>query len=170
MVLLVPLAATLVILALRYAFAPMLSAYLDGDASARRSQRALLSFNIPRGLAAAVIATVPLADGLVIPGFLDAMFLAILLTTLVSTVGIFLFYSPGARAPVRVPPSARLGIRARPAPPPASPPPPPRPRSSPLRPPSRPKPRLLHRRHPRPGRRCRRFPPAVRRPVPVEAL
>ena len=124
-VLLVPLAATLVILALRYAFAPMLSAYLDGDASARRSQRALLSFNIPRGLAAAVIATVPLADGLVIPGFLDAMFLAILLTTLVSTVGIFLFYSPGARAPVRVPPSARLGIRARPAPPPASPPPPP---------------------------------------------
>ncbi len=94
LVLLVPLIATFVMLALRYLGSPILAVYFSKEARARRSERSLISFNIPRGLAAAIIATVPLSApyNLVIPGFLDAMFLGILYSTIVSTVGIFLFY------------------------------------------------------------------------------
>ena len=100
LVLLVPLIATFVMLALRYLGSPILSVYFSVEARARRSERSLLSFNIPRGLAAAIIATIPLSPpySLKIPGFLDAMFLGILYSTIVSTIGIFIFYeaTPGA--------------------------------------------------------------------------
>lgn len=89
----------LVMLAVRYAMLPLLAGYMDVEPAARRSQRALVAFNISRGLAAAVIATIPLSYGLVIPGFLDAMFLAILFSTVVSTIGIFLYYRPGPSVP-----------------------------------------------------------------------
>ena len=92
LVLIVPLLATLAMLALRYLGSPILAVYFSREPRARRSERSLLSFNIPRGLAAAIIATVPLSEGIKIPGFLDAMFLGILYSTLVSTIGIFLFY------------------------------------------------------------------------------
>ena len=98
------LAVALVMLGVRYLFLPLLATYMDTEPAARRSQRALVGFNISRGLAAAVIATIPLSYGLVIPGFLDAMFLAILFSTVVSTVGIFAYYHPGP--PERASPAA----------------------------------------------------------------
>jgi cell volume regulation protein A len=98
LVLVVPLAASFVMLVLRFVYSPVLAVYLSKEPTARRSERALLSFNIPRGLAAAIIATIPISYGLVIPGFLDAMFLGILFSTVLSTVGIFLYYRPGAPA------------------------------------------------------------------------
>ena len=91
----VTIAIAFVMLGVRYLLLPLLTAYMDTEPAARRSQRALVAFNISRGLAAAVIATIPLSYGLVIPGFLDAMFLAILFSTVVSTVGIFVYYHPG---------------------------------------------------------------------------
>jgi len=99
-VLLVPLIAAVVMLALRAVWTPLLDPYLDTEPDQRRSQRSIIAFNIPRGLAAAIIATIPLSVGLVIPHFLDAMFLAILFSTVVSTVGIFLLYNPGSPGPV----------------------------------------------------------------------
>lgn len=96
-------ASAAAILTIRLAFSPLLRPYLDPDPTRARSQRGLVSFNIARGLAPAVIATVPLGLGLVIPGFLDAVFLAILISTLVSTVGIFVFYAPSGRAPAPPP-------------------------------------------------------------------
>ncbi len=99
-VVLVPLVAAFVMLALRTVWVPLLNPYLDTDSKLRRSQRGLIAFNIPRGLAAAIVATIPLSYGLVIPHFLDAMFLAILFSTVVSTVGIFLLYSAGSSGPV----------------------------------------------------------------------
>ncbi len=96
---LVPLAAAFVMLGIRAVGTPLLDVYLDQDPIQRRSQRAVIAFNIPRGLAAAIVATIPLSVGLVIPGFLDAMFLAILFSTVVSTVGIFLLYTPGDSEP-----------------------------------------------------------------------
>ena len=100
LVLVVPLVATFFMLALRYLGSPILAVYFSREPRARRSERSLISFNIPRGLAAAIIATIPLSPpyNLVIPGFLDAMFLGILFSTIVSTIGIFLFYEAGTTA------------------------------------------------------------------------
>lgn len=46
---------------------------------------------MPRGLAAAVLATYPLAAGLKLPGFQEIVFAIILLTNLAATVGVFAF-------------------------------------------------------------------------------
>jgi Na+:H+ antiporter len=132
---------SIVMLVLRWAFTPLLHPYMDDDPTARRSQRGIVSFNISRGLAAAVIATIPLGLGLVIPGFLDAMFLGILLSTIVSTIGIFALYRPEAAPPTPregtlafpVLPAVRALMEERSAPTPAAPPPPATP--SPSRPP-----------------------------------
>ena len=154
LVLVVPLVAVLLMLALRYFGSPILAVYLSREPRARRSERALLTFNIPRGLASAVIATLVVA-----PGFLDAMFLGILYSTVATTIGIFLFYEP-LPAMAEVEPEERPGVPSvsefresapgaelrllsaplasppppsvRPArPPPPAPPPLPRPRSPP---------------------------------------
>ena len=79
-------------LALRYAFLPILYPYFDHDPDMARVERGIVAFNISRGLAAAVIATIPLSYGIDIPGFLDAMFFGILFSNVISTVGIFLLY------------------------------------------------------------------------------
>ena len=93
---LVPLAAAFVMLAVRFAGSPILAVYFSREPTARRSERALVSFNLARGLSPAIVATLPLAYGIVIPGFLDAMFLGILFSTVASTAGIFAFYSPNS--------------------------------------------------------------------------
>ena len=140
---LVTAVASIVMLAVRFAGSPILSPYLDTEPAARRSQRGLLTFNISRGLAAAVIATVPQGLGIVIPGFLDAMFLGILFSTVVSTIGIFALYSPDAGLKGPLPAGVDLSFptlefRLRqpplPQPPPATPGPYPQPPSVPSTP------------------------------------
>lgn len=88
----VTIAAAVAMLVLRYAFVPLLGPYFDPDPTISKTEQGIVAFNISRGLAAAVIATIPLADGIVIPGFLDAMFFGILFSNVISTVGIFLLY------------------------------------------------------------------------------
>jgi Na+:H+ antiporter len=157
----VPLLAALLMIVVRFPFTWLLVPLMDPEPASRRSEQGLTTFNIPRGLAAAIIATVPLSMGIVIPGFLDAMFLAILFSTVLSTIGIFLLYRPdGASPPSRpaeeeplagrppaAPVASDLTPRAEPPPParrpagepPAPPPPPlPRPRSPRERPPAPP--------------------------------
>jgi potassium/hydrogen antiporter len=103
-VVLVPIALALIMLALRFLSLPLLGGFFSSDPVARRSERSIVTFNITRGLAAAVVATLPLDYGIVIPNFLDAMFLTILASAVVSTAGVFLFYHPGqAGRPVPAP-------------------------------------------------------------------
>jgi NhaP-type Na+/H+ or K+/H+ antiporter len=103
LVVMVPVGLAVIMLALRFAFLPVLSPYLDPDPVARRSERTIVTFNITRGLAAAVIATVPLGLGIVIPNFLNLMFLGILCSAIVSTVGIFALYTPRSSPPAESP-------------------------------------------------------------------
>ena len=143
-VVLVPLLGAAVMLAVRVVWSPLLTVYLDRAPRARRSERALVCFNIARGLSPAIIATIPLSYGLKIPGFLAAMFLGILFSTIVSTAGIFSFYEsqgseppPEWEAPPETLPARTAGPLVppdAPAEPPVRPPPPlpgPRGRSSP---------------------------------------
>lgn len=95
----VAVAAVFVILAIRYAATPLLSDYFSNDPKERRSDHSIAAFNISRGLSAAIVATLPLSAGLVIPGFLDATFLCILFSAVAFTVGVFLFYAPGDAPP-----------------------------------------------------------------------
>ena len=92
------LLGALVMLGVRFAYSPVLSSAFDAPPSQRRVQRGLLGFNISRGLASAVVATIPQGFGIVIPGFLDGIFLAVMVSNIVSTVGVFLVYSPGRPA------------------------------------------------------------------------
>jgi len=101
--LLVPLLLALLMLVIRVAFLPLLGAYLPSDPAVRRSERGIVAFNLSRGLAAAVIATVPIGLGIEIPNFLDAMFLAILFSAVVSTIGVFALYDPAARYRIQPP-------------------------------------------------------------------
>ena len=117
----VPIGLALVMLVVRFAFLPVLRTYFDKAAAVRRSEQAVVTFNISRGLAAAVVATVPLGLGIVIPNFLDAMFLGILCSAIVSTVGILLFYTPN-RGPAESPsppspPAVSAPVPAEPRPP-----------------------------------------------------
>ncbi|HZY91823.1 MAG TPA: cation:proton antiporter [Thermoplasmata archaeon] len=96
---LVALLASAVMIGCRWIFAPILANCLDPEPRLRRSQRGLLVFNISRGLAAAVVATIPQGMGIIIPGFLDAIFLGIFLSTGLSTLGIFLVYDPDTNPP-----------------------------------------------------------------------
>ncbi len=106
--------ATIVILAVRAALAPILRPYFASEPNRQRAERALTTFNIGRGLSPAVIATIPLSLGLVIPGFLDAIFLVILLTIVVSTAGIVAFYRPKPEPPASPPPAAEAAPAALP--------------------------------------------------------
>ncbi|MDE1851302.1 MAG: cation:proton antiporter [Candidatus Micrarchaeota archaeon] len=85
------LIATAAILFLRFVFVNMLKNFIQEGASAKVTGR-LATFNISRGLSSAIIATIPLTLGITIPGFLNQIFLIILFTNIVSTIGIFISY------------------------------------------------------------------------------
>ncbi len=82
-------AATLVALVVRYLMAPVLSEYMNKDRDKRSVDRGTVIFSVGRGLSPAVIATLPITMGIVIPNFLDAIFLVILFSNIVSAVGVF---------------------------------------------------------------------------------
>jgi len=93
-ILLVAGVSAVAMLGVRVLFLPILRPYLVGAPTERRRQETLAAFCIPRGLASAIVATVPLSVGLAAPGFLNGVFLGILLSTVVSTVGFFLVVQP----------------------------------------------------------------------------
>ncbi len=116
LVLVVPIALAGTMLGLRAAFVPLLRGYFSSDPKAARRERTITSFNISRGLSAAVVATLPLGLGIVVPHFLDLMFLGILFSSVLSTIGIFTMYAPEERRPAR-----GGGPGEAPEPPPAAP-------------------------------------------------
>ena len=71
---------------------PMLKSMMSKEPEDRKVETGMVQFSVSRGLAAAVIAAAPLTLGISIPGFLDVIFLVILITTVISTAGITLRY------------------------------------------------------------------------------
>ena len=84
---------------IRTAFIPLIKGFLSKDKEARKSEYSVISFDISRGLSPAVIATIPLTMGIIIPNFLNLIFLSILFTNIISTMGIFLLYKPVDQPP-----------------------------------------------------------------------
>ncbi|EQD72789.1 sodium/hydrogen exchanger, partial [mine drainage metagenome] len=73
LVIAIPIALAVIMLAMRVAFLPLLRGYFSRDPEAGRRERTIAAFNISRGLSAAVVATLPLGLGIVVPHFLDLM-------------------------------------------------------------------------------------------------
>ncbi|MCL4411428.1 cation:proton antiporter [Candidatus Marsarchaeota archaeon] len=94
MIVALALLLTLIFVLLRILFAPMLSKYMHGG-TVRSPEGSIVYYNVARGLSPAIVATLPLAYGITIPSFLDAIFLVILVSNIAATVGIFAFYKPG---------------------------------------------------------------------------
>jgi NhaP-type Na+/H+ or K+/H+ antiporter len=85
---------SMVILLIRPIFIPMLRDFMSSEKVSAKKERLLASINIGRGLSPAVVATLPLSYGIVIPNFLDAVFILILLTNIIATIGIFILEKP----------------------------------------------------------------------------
>ncbi len=83
---------TLVVILIRSLFSNMLNEYIPKDAEKSSVMRRIVSFDVARGISPAIVATLPLAYGITIPGFLDMMFLVMLLTNVASTAGVFWAY------------------------------------------------------------------------------
>ena len=90
---------TILMVLLRYLFLPMIGAYMPPDPAGKKLTTKLLSFDVSRGLSPAIVATLPLAAGIIIPGFLNQIFLIILFSNIASTLGVFVFYKPAPEAP-----------------------------------------------------------------------
>ncbi len=83
---------TFVIMLVRFMGSGLLKKFLSNDQKEAVKQRNFISYNVARGLSPAIVATLPLTYGVVIPGFLDSIFLVILITNIASTAGIFMAY------------------------------------------------------------------------------
>jgi NhaP-type Na+/H+ or K+/H+ antiporter len=93
---------TFVIMLVRFMGSGLLGKYLSADSKEAIKQRSFISYNVARGLSPAIVATLPLTYGIVIPSFLDSMFLVILITNLASTVGIFMAYKKKSAEVIKV--------------------------------------------------------------------
>ncbi|MGC8710318.1 MAG: cation:proton antiporter [Candidatus Micrarchaeia archaeon] len=87
--LLVGLVLALFIWVLRILFVPMLNKLFN--ARNFKSERTLASYDVARGLSPTIVATMPVALGLVIPGFLDMIFIVVLITNVITTFGMFMY-------------------------------------------------------------------------------
>ncbi|MDE1869024.1 MAG: cation:proton antiporter [Candidatus Micrarchaeota archaeon] len=84
-----------VIVVLRFALAPkILRGLMSKPADTFKRERMMVSLNMARGLSPAIVATFPLVYGVVIPEFVNSIFLVILFTNVIATAGIFLLSKP----------------------------------------------------------------------------
>lgn len=109
-------AIAVAIVLLRRAFVPILNDYMPEDKPGRSIMKRVVSFDVSRGLSSSIVATLPLAYGLVIPGFLDEIFIIILFTNVASTIGVFMAYRHSvASAPPAAQPEGQAASPAKPA-------------------------------------------------------
>jgi len=88
------LALSLVAMLVRMATVRILKPLMSKDKYQQNVEYGVAEFSMARGLAAAVIATAPIILGVQISGFLDIVFMVILFTNVISTVGISIKYKP----------------------------------------------------------------------------
>jgi NhaP-type Na+/H+ or K+/H+ antiporter len=93
--------AVVAMIVIRRIFSFVLSKYMKGTPQERGSVKTLIAFDIPRGLSPAIVATLPEALGINIPGFLNLIFIVILFTNIVASLGVFFATRKGKTAPVK---------------------------------------------------------------------
>ncbi len=64
------------------------------DKEASETEHLFVYFNIPRGLAPVIIATLLISDGIAVSGFVNLMFMVILMTNLAFSIGVAAGYDP----------------------------------------------------------------------------
>jgi len=88
------IAVAIVLLVIRALFAGLLGKFMNRAKKLEYSfEKRIVAANVGRGLSPAIVATLPFTMGIVLPGFLDEVFMVILLTNIVSTIGIFMIYN-----------------------------------------------------------------------------
>ncbi len=93
--LLAAIAITAGMVLLRFAFSPMVRKYYDSDLPLKKAESLLVYFDVARGISPIIIAVVLITDGINIPGLLTMIFLVVLFTNIVSTIGIWIAYMGG---------------------------------------------------------------------------
>ena len=93
---------TAIIVLLRMIFIPIIGGFIPKDQPRNTLIKRVISFDVARGFSPAVIATVAISMGIVIPGFADLMFLVIFVTNLVMSIGIFASYKSKPRSSLPV--------------------------------------------------------------------
>lgn len=83
------IALAILIFVLRALFIPMLNKLFS--AKSFRSEHTLATYDVARGLSPTIVATMPVALGMVIPGFLDMIFIVVLMTNVITTIGMFVY-------------------------------------------------------------------------------
>ena len=86
------IAITMGMVLLRFAFSPMIKKYYDSDPASKKAESLLVYFDVARGISPIIIAVVLITDGISIPGLLTMIFLIVLFTNIVSTIGIWIAY------------------------------------------------------------------------------
>ena len=90
----VTLLLSLLIIPFRLAAAPILKKFMSTLVKKQRTEKRLIGFDLARGLSPAIVATLPLSMGITIPYFVDVVFLVILFTNIISSIGIAISYKP----------------------------------------------------------------------------
>ncbi|MEM3227372.1 MAG: cation:proton antiporter [Candidatus Micrarchaeaceae archaeon] len=86
------------LLIIRAAFAGLLGKFMSRANRIEYSfEKRIVAANVGRGLSPAIVATLPVAFGIVLPHFLDEIFMIILFTNIVSSIGIFMVYERANR-------------------------------------------------------------------------
>ncbi len=88
----IALLMSLIIIPLRFVFLPIIKGVLSRDRQKMKIEKYLVGFDVARGLSPAIVATLPLSMGINIPNFVDIVFIVILVTNLISSIGIFASY------------------------------------------------------------------------------
>jgi NhaP-type Na+/H+ or K+/H+ antiporter len=88
-ILFVALLLSLIIFYSRYLFVPKISEFFDKKHE--DSEKTMATFNVARGLSPTIVATMPAALGINIPGFLDLLFITIIFTNIIMTIGMFFY-------------------------------------------------------------------------------
>ncbi|MGC8567947.1 MAG: cation:proton antiporter [Candidatus Micrarchaeia archaeon] len=91
-IIIISLCISLMPVFIRMLLSGTLKKYFSIDLYSQKIERNLVNFNVPRGLSPAIIATLPLLLGIYIPNFLDSIFLIILFTNIIYSIGFVLFY------------------------------------------------------------------------------
>lgn len=81
---------------IRYLFIPILKP-LFSKGERKKVEKSFVYFDVSRGLAPAVVATLPIAYGLTVLNFSDMIFLVILASNIIATIGIFISYKDTER-------------------------------------------------------------------------
>ncbi|MGC8669923.1 MAG: cation:proton antiporter [Candidatus Micrarchaeia archaeon] len=90
----VAIVLSLLIIPARIIYLPFLGKFMSILKNRRKIEQKLISFDMARGLSPAIVATLPLTMGINIPYFIDVIFMIILFTNIISSIGIAFTYSP----------------------------------------------------------------------------